>query len=126
MAYVPAEGGGAIALPLRSRGGGAGSGGGAPGFAAGPGRSASPGRAGSPGFDRSSSKTVRLKIGITISQRSASWSYRTTASPLGRASHTPPNPAKTVFVLVGPYSVRPVTSYLAPFFVNTASCEFTI
>jgi hypothetical protein len=31
-------------------------------------------------------------MGITISQRSASWSQRTTASPLLRASHVPPKP----------------------------------
>ena len=45
---------------------------------------------------------TREKIGITISHRSASWSYRITASPLLRASQSPPKPRKTLFVGTDP------------------------
>jgi len=45
---------------------------------------------------------IREKIGIVTSQRSASWSYRTTASPLLRVAHGPWSPAKSVLVFTGP------------------------
>ena len=53
-------------------------------------------------FGESGFASPREKIGITISQRFASWSYRTTASPLLRCSHGPPKPRKSVFVATDP------------------------
>ena len=42
------------------------------------------------------------------------------------ASHAPPKPLNTLFVLTGPYSTRPVESYCRPFFAKTAIFEFTV
>ncbi len=50
---------------------------------------------------------------MTMSQRFASWSYRTTVSPLLRASHVPVNPAKTVLLGTAPHSTAPCLSHTA-------------
>jgi hypothetical protein len=69
---------------------------------------------------------ARRKMGMTTSQRFASWSYRTTASPLVRGSQVPVKPANSVFVGTLPYSTRPVVSNRFPFFVKMARREFTV
>src|SRR5208282_4272458 len=110
--------------PRSGGGGGCGGFGGstvaAPGEEAWPDFASCPGGTGSPGarsvFPGNSSGPIRENIGITINHRPASWSYRTTASPLLRASHTPPKPAHTDFVATAPYNTVPVLSYFLPFF----------
>jgi hypothetical protein len=85
--------------------------------------------AGSPAFGTGGSSGVaglREKIGMTISHRSANWSYRTTASPLLRISHGPPNPLKMLFVGTAPYSTLPVVSNWRPFFAKIAIRVLTI
>src|SRR5580765_114534 len=77
---------------------------GAPGAEAWPGCTASPCPSGySPGF-------MRVKIGMTKSHRPASWSKRTTPSPLLRASQAPPKPDHNELVARGPYSTFPLFS----------------
>src|SRR6516162_9488477 len=107
-------------------GGGRGCGGFAGSSAGAPGDDDSPGFASCPGatvwptatvvFAGNSSGPIREKIGRTINHRPASWSYRTTASPLLRASQTPPKPVHTDFVATGPYNTIPLLPYLLPFF----------
>src|SRR6516162_10364436 len=117
-------------------GGGGGWGGFAGSGQADPGEDASPAFAScpcgmaSPGarsvFLGKSSGPVREKIGITINHRSATWSYRTTASPLLRASQTPPNPVHSDFVATGPYNTAPLLPYFLPRLEKIAIREFTI
>jgi hypothetical protein len=45
---------------------------------------------------------------------------------LFNASHWPPKPLNTLFVFTGPYSARPLTSNIRPFFVKIAIREFTV
>jgi hypothetical protein len=63
---------------------------------------------------------------MTTSHRSASWSYRTTVSPLFVESHMPEKPLNTVLFGTAPNRTLPVESNFLPFFVKMAMRVLTV